>query len=81
MKKMVLTFYQQRHLRTDWQVDIAGDVMQNFLAALKAEMLRFDIELSSVENDAFIIDINRCIKSCWWSWNWFIICRRNINNE
>lgn len=58
MKKMALMFYKQLHLRPDWQVDIAGARFQNFLADLAAEMQRFDIELSWVENDAFTIEIN-----------------------
>lgn len=58
MKNMVLTFYRQSHIRTDWQVDLQGNDFQTFLAGLAAEMQRFDICLTWLNNDAHTIDIN-----------------------
>jgi hypothetical protein len=58
MKKMVLTFYHQSHIRTDWQVDLQGGNFQAFLAELVTELQRFAIELTCQNNDAHSIDIN-----------------------
>ncbi len=58
MKKMVLTFYRQSHIRKDWQVDLQGTDFQAFLAGLVAELQRFAIDLTWQNNDAHAIYIN-----------------------
>ena len=58
MKEMVLTFYQQNHVRPDWRIDVHADDFQAFLAELTLEMQRFSIDLTCRQTDAFTIDIN-----------------------
>ena len=58
MKAMVLTFYQQNHVRADWRIDVHAPEFQTFLVELAAEMRRFAIDLTCGHTDAFTIDIN-----------------------
>ena len=58
MKEMVLTFYQQTHIRTDWQIDMQGERVQSFLQGLVDELSRFAITLKWLNSDAYTIEIN-----------------------
>lgn len=57
-KKMIVTFYGQKHIRPDWRVDLAGSAFKSFFSELIADMARYGIELSRTDNDAVTIDIN-----------------------
>ena len=57
-KKMVVTFFGQNHLRPDWRVDLAGSAFDLFFIELADDLARFGIELSRVQNDDTVIDIN-----------------------
>jgi hypothetical protein len=57
-KKMVLTFFRQEHVRTDWEVELAAPSFQSFLQDLALDYARFGIELKRADNDAVTIAIN-----------------------
>ena len=57
-KKMVVTFYGQKHLRPDWQVELAGHRFDLFFVELADDLARFGIDLSVTHNNDITIDIN-----------------------
>lgn len=57
-KKMLLTFFRQNHVRTDWKVDLLGASFQAFLAGLVAELERYGIQLERKTNDDVTISVN-----------------------
>lgn len=57
-KKVTLTVYNQNHLRNDWYVDLAGAEFNLFLNNLEAELSRFGVEFSCLENSGITIDVN-----------------------
>ena len=57
-KKMVVTFYGQKHLRPDWQVELAGHRFDLFFVELADDLERFGIDLSVAHNNDITIDIN-----------------------
>ena len=57
-KKMVVTFYGQKHVRTDWQVDFSSYAFDLFFIELADDLARFGIELSRSENNDVVIEVN-----------------------
>ena len=56
-KKMVLTFYRQNHIRTDWRVDLDSSGFELFFIELADDLAKFGIELTK-KNDDTVIDIH-----------------------
>ena len=56
-KSLQLILYRQNHLRSDWQVDLAGSRFADFCTELTAELARYDIQFSATVNDDITIDI------------------------
>lgn len=57
-KKMVMTFYGQNHVRPDWQVDLTGYAFDLFFIELADDLAKYGIELSKVNNNETVIEIN-----------------------
>jgi hypothetical protein len=57
-KKMVVTFYRQKHIRPNWRVDFSGHGFDLFFVELADDLARFGIELSVAHNHDMTIDIN-----------------------
>ena len=56
-KKMVVTFYQQNHVRTDWKVDLSGSPFELFFIELADDLAKFGIEITKVIDRETAIDI------------------------
>lgn len=56
-KKMVVTFYQQNHIRTDWRVDLDSSVFELFFIELADDLAKFGIEITKM-NDDTVIDVH-----------------------
>jgi hypothetical protein len=57
-KKVIITVYNQNHLRNDWYVDLAGAAFSQFLRTLEAELSRYGVELTCQQNSEITIDVN-----------------------
>jgi len=57
-KKMIVTLYGQKHIRTDWQVDFSSYAFDLFFIELADDLARFGIELSRSENNDVVIEVN-----------------------
>jgi len=57
-KKMVVTFYGQKHVRPDWRFDLASPVFELFFIELADDLARFGIELARVMDGETVIPIN-----------------------
>jgi hypothetical protein len=57
-KKMIVTFYRQNHLRQDWRCDLSGSGFELFFIELAEDLSKFGIELSKVEDNDRVIDVN-----------------------
>lgn len=57
-KQMVITILDQKHLRKDWYIDFDGQLFQDFLAGMKAEMKRLGVLLTVARNRDTVISIN-----------------------
>ena len=57
-KKVILTVYNQNHVRNDWYVDLAGTAFNLFLSSLEAELSRYGVEFSCQENSGITIDVS-----------------------
>ena len=57
-KQMVITFFDQKHLRKDWYIDFDGQLFQGFLAGMIKEMKRLGVLLTVVRNRDAVISIN-----------------------
>ncbi len=58
VKKMVVIFYRQNHVRKDWQVDLHSSGFELFFIELADDLARFGVELTKVHDDETVIDIN-----------------------
>ncbi|HLO25523.1 MAG TPA: hypothetical protein VK187_05375 [Geobacteraceae bacterium] len=56
-KKMVVTFYQQNHIRTDWRVDLDSSVFELFFIEMADDLAKFGIEITKM-NDDTVIDVH-----------------------
>ena len=56
-KKMVVTFYQQNHVRTDWNVDLSGSQFELFFIELAEDLSKCGIEITKVIDKETGIDI------------------------
>lgn len=56
-KKMVVTFYRQKHVRTDWRVDLDSSVFELFFIELADDLAKFGIEITK-QNDDTVIDVH-----------------------
>lgn len=57
-KNMVITFYRQNHVRTDWRMDQFSSKFELFLIELADDLARFGISLTRADNEQIVIDIN-----------------------
>ena len=57
-KPIVLTIFDQTHLRKDWYFDFDGQIFHDFLAGMKAEMKRLGVLLTVVHNRDAVISID-----------------------
>jgi hypothetical protein len=57
-KQMVITILEQKHLRKDWYFDFDGQLFQDFLARIMADMKRLGVLLTVVRNREAVISIN-----------------------
>lgn len=57
-KKIILTIYNRKQIRDDWQVDLDGAGVQEFCRVLEAELEQYGIEFGFARNDAITIDVN-----------------------
>jgi hypothetical protein len=57
-KALILTVYDQNHLRPDWQTDLSGSAFTQFSQELAAELTAYGIELSVARNEGITIDVN-----------------------
>ncbi len=58
VKKMVVIFYRQNHVRKDWQVDLHNSGLELFFIELADDLARFGVDLTRVNDDETVIDIN-----------------------
>ncbi|NJD90120.1 MAG: hypothetical protein FIA91_01170 [Geobacter sp.] len=56
-KPVILTIYNQNHLRRDWQFDFSGDGFIGFLQSVSEEMSRFGIAFSWRTNPDHTVEI------------------------
>lgn len=57
-KNMVITFYRQNHVRTDWRMDQFSSKFELFLIELADDLARFGISLTRADNEQIVIDVN-----------------------
>ncbi len=57
-KKMVMTFYAQNHVRTDWRFDLSSSLFELFFIELADDLARFGIEITKVIDKEIVIDVN-----------------------
>ncbi len=57
-KQMVVSIHEQKYLRNDWCVDFDGQLFQNFLSEVTAEMERLGVLLTVVRNRDAVISVN-----------------------
>lgn len=57
-KKMVVTFYGQKHERNDWRFDLSSSVFELFFIEMADDLARFGIEVTKVMDDDTVIPIN-----------------------
>lgn len=57
-KKMLVTFYRQNHVRPDWRFDTKSAAFELFFIEMANDLSRFGIELTRMDDDETIIDIN-----------------------
>lgn len=57
VKELVLTFYEQQHLRPDWKVDVGSEDFRLFLQGLVTDMKTAGIAVSWCRNRSFCIDV------------------------
>lgn len=53
-KKMVVTFYRQNHVRTDWRVDLDSSVFELFFIELADDLAKFGIQITKQNEDTSI---------------------------
>ena len=58
VKQMVITIFDQNHLKTDWYFDFDGQPFHDFLAGIISEMEPLGVVLSVVRNRDAIISIS-----------------------
>ena len=57
-KQMVLTLYNQKHLRPNWRVDLAGPRFELFFADLAGELARLGIKLELLRSSEVTIEVD-----------------------
>jgi len=58
VKKMVVTFYAQNHVRTDWRFDLSGSQFELFIIEMAEDLAKFGIEITRVNDRETVIDVN-----------------------
>lgn len=58
LKQMVITVHAQKYLRNDWCFDFDGQLFENYMAELIAEMMRLGVVLTVIRNRDAVISIN-----------------------
>jgi sugar phosphate isomerase/epimerase len=58
IKQMILTVFEQKHIRKEWHFDFDDALFKRFYGALSREMKKFGIVLSLVRNRESIITVN-----------------------
>jgi hypothetical protein len=68
LKAMVVTIYDQQHLRDNWQFDFGGEEFRQFISKLTKEMKKLGVALACVYNHDVVItidsyaDLLNCVK-------------------
>jgi len=57
-QQMVITIYDQKHIRNDWFIDFDGQLFQTFMAEMIKEMRRLGVIISLVRNRELSVSIN-----------------------
>jgi hypothetical protein len=57
-KEMMVTFYQQNHVRKDWEVNLQNSRFEMFFIEMSDDLARFGIQLERAENNDVTIEVN-----------------------
>lgn len=57
-KQMIITIFEQQHIRKDWYVDFDGPLFQDFLAGITTEMKRLGVHVTVERNRDATISVN-----------------------
>ncbi len=57
-RQIILTIYNQKQIRSDWQFDLEGEGLESLCRAIEVELHKYGISFSLMRNEAYTININ-----------------------